>query len=56
MLVPEGWRVSIGGLPFMGGIEDKTDNDRQLADDAPVLTVNGTALFGAVVVANQPHP
>ncbi|MET9232236.1 LiaF domain-containing protein [Lentzea sp. NPDC003310] len=56
VLVPEGWRVSAGGLPFMGGIEDKTDNDRRLADDAPVLTVNGTALFGAVVVANRPHP
>ncbi|MGW4213562.1 LiaF transmembrane domain-containing protein [Lentzea sp. NPDC004789] len=55
VLVPEGWRVSVGGLPFMGGIDDKTSNDgRELPDDAPVLTVNGTALFGAVVVANQP--
>ncbi|MFC3890869.1 hypothetical protein ACFOWZ_05235 [Lentzea rhizosphaerae] len=57
VLVPEGWRVSVGGLPFMGGIDDKTSNDeRELPDDAPVLTVNGTALFGAVVVANQPKP
>ncbi|GGU50046.1 LiaF transmembrane domain-containing protein [Lentzea flava] len=57
VLVPEGWRVSVGGLPFMGGIEDKTGNGgHELPDDAPVLTVNGTALFGAVVVANQPHP
>lgn len=57
VLVPEGWRVSVGGLPFMGGIEDKTDNgDRTLSDNAPVLTVNGTALFGAVVVANRPKP
>ncbi|MCX2951447.1 LiaF transmembrane domain-containing protein [Lentzea sp. NEAU-D7] len=55
VLVPEGWRVSVGGLPFMGGIVDKTDNDR-LRDDAPVLTVNGTALFGAVEVANHPKP
>ncbi|MET8762953.1 LiaF domain-containing protein [Lentzea sp. NPDC004782] len=55
VLVPEGWRVSVGGLPFMGGIDDKTSNDeRELPDDAPVLTVNGTALFGAVVVANRP--
>ncbi|MGW6442640.1 LiaF transmembrane domain-containing protein [Lentzea sp. NPDC055074] len=53
VLVPEEWRVSVGGLPFMGGIVDKTDNER-LRDDAPVLTVNGTALFGAVEVANQP--
>ncbi|MFJ8962542.1 LiaF transmembrane domain-containing protein [Lentzea sp. NPDC102401] len=53
VLVPQGWRVSVGGLPFMGGIVDKTDND-ELRDDAPVLTVNGTALFGAVEVANQP--
>jgi hypothetical protein len=57
VLVPEGWRVSVGGLPFMGGIDDKTTNDeRELPEDAPVLTVNGTALFGAVVVANQPKP
>ncbi|WP_439657842.1 LiaF transmembrane domain-containing protein [Lentzea sp. HUAS TT2] len=55
VLVPEGWRVSVGGLPFMGGIVDKTENDG-LSDDAPVLTVNGTALFGAVEVANQPKP
>lgn len=55
VLVPEGWRVSVGGLPFMGGIDDKTTNeDGELPDDAPVLTVNGTALFGAVVVANEP--
>lgn len=53
VLVPEGWRVSVGGLPFMGGIVDKTENDG-LSDDAPVLTVNGTALFGAVEIANQP--
>lgn len=57
VLVPHGWRVSVGGLPFMGGIDDKTDNDeRKLPEDAPLLTVNGTALFGAVVVSNQPKP
>lgn len=57
VLVPEGWRVSVGGMPFMGGIDDKTDNEgRVLPDDAPVLTVNGTALFGTVAVANQPKP
>ncbi|SDH60835.1 Cell wall-active antibiotics response 4TMS YvqF [Lentzea fradiae] len=57
VLVPEGWRVSVGGMPFMGGIDDKTDNEgRVLPDDAPVLTVNGTALFGTVTVANQPKP
>ncbi len=55
VLVPEGWRVSVGGLPFMGGIVDKTENDG-LLDDAPVLTVNGIALFGTVEVANQPKP
>jgi len=55
VLVPKGWRVSVGGLPIMGGYEDKTTGNGSLPDDAPVLTVNATAIFGGVDVANEPQ-
>ncbi|MFK0246083.1 LiaF transmembrane domain-containing protein [Amycolatopsis azurea] len=54
VLVPPGWRVSLGGLPFMGGLEDKTNGTGDLPAEAPVLTVNGTAIFGGVEVTNTP--
>ena len=28
VIVPEGWRVQLGGLPIFGGYEDKTREDR----------------------------
>ncbi|RSM57190.1 hypothetical protein DMH03_28495 [Amycolatopsis sp. WAC 01376] len=55
VLVPRGWRVSLGGLPFMGGLEDKTNGTGDLPADAPVLAVNGTAIFGGVEVTNTPE-
>ncbi|MFI5615823.1 LiaF transmembrane domain-containing protein, partial [Amycolatopsis sp. NPDC051903] len=54
VLVPEDWRVQIGGLPILGGYEDKTADDAAPPDDAPVLKVNATALLGGVKVAHEP--
>ncbi|MFE2752294.1 hypothetical protein ACFXGA_09860 [Actinosynnema sp. NPDC059335] len=55
VLVPRGWRVSLGGLPIFGGYDDNTDREAAaLAPDAPVLRVNATALFGGVDVRNEP--
>jgi len=54
VLVPKGWRVALGGLPFMGGFDDKTSGGGELPPDAPLLTVNATAIFGGVEVANEP--
>jgi hypothetical protein len=54
VLVPKEWRVSLGGLPFMGGFDDKTSGGGDLPPDAPLLTVNATAIFGGVEVANEP--
>lgn len=54
VLVPPGWRVELGGLPFLGGLEDKTNGNGNLPADAPVLAVNGTAIFGGVEVTNTP--
>jgi len=50
IFVPYGWRVEMRGVPVFGGFENATKNDRGLAEDAPVLSVDATALFGAVEV------
>ena len=53
VLVPKGWRVSLGGTPILGGCEDKTEGDGELPADAPVLNVHATAIFGGVDVKNK---
>jgi hypothetical protein len=50
VIVPEGWRVTLSGLPIFGGYEDKTRGDGRLSPDAPVLQVSATAIFGGVAV------
>lgn len=53
VLVPRGWRVSLGGLPIFGGYEDKTEGNGSLPDSAPRLDVRATAIFGGVDVAHE---
>ena len=53
VVVPEGWRVSLGGTPIFGGCEDKTDGEGELPADAPLLKVHATAIFGGVDVKNK---
>jgi hypothetical protein len=55
VLVPRGWRVSLGGLPFFGGYDDNTERDIADDVDAPLLKVNVTAIFGGVDVRNEPN-
>lgn len=55
VLVPPGWRISLGGLPLFGGYEDKTKGDGELPSDAPQLRVSATAIFGGVTV-KSPQP
>jgi hypothetical protein len=52
VIVPQGTRVALHGLPVFGGYGDKTVTDGVLPDDAPVLDVNATAIFGGVEVKN----
>ena len=52
VLVPQGWRVTVAGLPIFGGYEDSTGQEAGL--DAPLLHVNVTAVFGGVNVRNEP--
>lgn len=53
VLVPEGWRVLMRGIPIFGGFEDKTNGRNDLAAGAPTLRVNATSIFGGVTVANK---
>jgi hypothetical protein len=53
VVVPEGWRVQMSGLPIFGGYEDKTSGHGQLPPDAPTLKVAATAIFGGVTVKNK---
>lgn len=48
--VPPSWRLRVGGLPLLGGWEDKT---AQLpGPDAPELVVHITAIMGGVDIKN----
>jgi hypothetical protein len=48
--VPHGWRVDMQGFPLFGGFENTTAKETDLGPEAPVLTVQGTALFGGIEV------
>lgn len=50
VVVPEGCRVQLAGLPVFGGYEDKTRGHGPLDRDAPVLHVDATAIFGGIEV------
>lgn len=52
VVVPEGWRVAIDGMPIFGGLDDKTSGEAELPAEAPVLNVHATAVFGGVDVKN----
>ena len=47
--VPQGWQVDIKGLPIFGGFDNVTAKE-QLGPDAPLLTINATALFGGIEI------
>lgn len=53
LVVPDGWRVQMSGLPIFGGYEDKTRRTIDLGPDAPTLKVAATAVFGGVTVKNR---
>ena len=54
VLVPKRWRLALSGKPIFGGFDDRTRGDKVLPADAPILKVHGLAVFGGVVVANEP--
>jgi hypothetical protein len=51
--VPENWNIVVRGAGIFGGYEDKTMDARNAPDSkAPVLIVNGLAVFGGVTIQN----
>ncbi len=50
ILVPDGWRVTMKGSTFLGGVEQRTTSEDELPDGAPELTVEATTFFGGVAV------
>ena len=53
VLVPHGWRIAIRATPIFGGVEDKTVHDGELPEDAPLLSIDGLALFGGVEIKHE---
>jgi predicted membrane protein len=49
ILVPEGWRVVITGLPLFGGWSNKTKAEA-VAADAPLLSIEALVAFGGLEV------
>lgn len=47
--VPDGWQVTVSGMPLFGAFENKTAKE-SIPADAPKLIVNATALFGGVEI------
>jgi hypothetical protein len=47
--VPETWNVQAGGLPILGGWENKA---KPAKEGAPTLVVRGTAIMGGVEIKN----
>jgi hypothetical protein len=52
ILVPEGWRVTVRGLPIFGGWDDTTSRV-DVGPDAPALRVQALTFFGGIEVR---HP
>jgi hypothetical protein len=53
LLVPHGWRVAVKATPIFGGIDDKTVHDPAPAPDAPLLAIDGLALFGGIEIKHE---
>ena len=53
LLVPHGWRIAIKATPIFGGIDDKTEHQPDLGPDAPVLQVDGLAVFGGIEIKHE---
>ena len=53
IVVPEGWRVDVKGIPLFGGWSNKTN--REFAGiDAPVLSVEALVAFGGLEIGHKP--
>jgi hypothetical protein len=54
IIVPPGVRVDSHGFGFMGGWDNRAEQDPDLPHDAPVLHVRGVAFMGGVEIRTKP--
>ncbi len=53
IVVPEGWKVEVKGIPLFGGWSDKT-NRAVVSGDSPLLSVEALVAFGGLDIGHQP--
>jgi predicted membrane protein len=53
IVVPEGWRVEVKGIPLFGGWSNKTQRDL-VGPDAPLLSIEALVAFGGMDIGHQP--
>jgi len=53
IVVPEGWRVEVKGIPLFGGWSNKTRRDL-VGADAPLLSIEALVAFGGLDIGHQP--
>ena len=53
IVVPEGWKVDVKGIPLFGGWSNKTSRDLVSAD-APLLSIEALVAFGGLEIGHQP--
>jgi predicted membrane protein len=53
IVVPEGWRVEVKGIPLFGGWSNKTRRDVQTVD-APLLSIEALVAFGGLDIGHEP--
>ena len=51
ILVPEGWRVQVSGLPLLGSWDNQTQAPKN--KNAPVLHIRGTFLLGSTTITHK---
>jgi predicted membrane protein len=52
IVVPEGWRVEVKGLPLFGGWSNKTKGDL-VGVDAPLLSIEALVAFGGLDIGHH---
>ena len=53
IMVPEGWRVEVKGIPLFGGWSNKIGRD-SVGADAPLLSIEALVAFGGLDIGHKP--
>jgi len=53
IMVPEGWRVEVKGIPLFGGWSNKISRD-SVGADAPLLSIEALVAFGGLDIRHKP--